>query len=503
MVGLGLLPFASITDIHTNNFVNMRIQALLPLVYLFGTLELCKSASGQGGGPNGPSGGGNSPPAPSNSGASRPARSPTVRPFPSIVSGGTRPPRLPTLGSRPSAPSRGVGIPPSSPSGGGGGGGPSGSIDPRSLPPSPTVNTPKAQPTPRPTVRPTVANCDKPVVKLETFLSVDGPGFPAKISQQDLDVLQVTFRNTYNFLSAFNCDSLHRRVEEVEIQVFDFPPSGDGAPVKVELIFRVEFSCQGERCSEQAEFFSLKKGFLGREDLASSLAQRRQGGFISGGNRNRDLKLDDLCQQCLTINPSTRSPTPRQFVELYRTRVEALKLATLGSVINVLEIEQKPCPGSYDTFNETVHFELDGDPNNVTDADLDLLGTTFLSSYNYYSDVQCDGRYLKVEQIEVFNDPIFTDPSVRHLATKVTYTFYLKAILTGTCKGCKGKGKNVKLHLRCRQRLETNSFCLPYRLKKTLHQRRNKTRSLPPQAIGKDRTSRSLRNPQRVHDATH
>jgi hypothetical protein len=312
-------------------------------------------------------------------------------------------------------------------------------------------------PTPSPTPKPTIDNCLLPETTLDTYLSVDGPGNPDTISQDDLNALQIAFQETYDTLAQFNCDRNFRRIENVTIQIYDYPPPGTMKPVKITFLYHVEYSCKGKKCNEPGppHLFNLDNGFLGRGDKESSKMDDGDGGGPPppppdrrSAFWDRDLKSDERqlqdeeCDECQTNNPSNKSPSPRQFVDSYRAAVEALNLPTLNSIINILEVEPQDCPAEEQTFNETVLFELEGDPTNVTASDLQLLGTTFLSSYNYYAEVECDGRFLKVEQIELLNDPIFEDTSLRHLQdftfsfNYTSFIFFIRGFLTGYCRGC-------------------------------------------------------------------
>jgi hypothetical protein len=129
-------------------------------------------------------------------------------------------------------------------------------------------------------------------------------------------------------------------------------------------------------------------------------------------------------------------------VDSYRDAVEALMLPSLSSITNLLEIQPEVCDAVSESFTDTVLFEVEGDPNNVTESDLQLLGETFLSSYNYFAEVQCDGRFLEVDSVEITNEPIYANETSRRNLQSLSFNFssyflfYLRGIISGGCKFC-------------------------------------------------------------------
>mmetsp|Transcript_8366 Transcript_8366/g.13848 ORF Transcript_8366/g.13848 Transcript_8366/m.13848 type:complete len:489 (-) Transcript_8366:402-1868(-) len=334
-------------------------------------------------------------------------------------------------------------------------------------------------------------------MRLETFLSIDGIGNPDLITQDDLDALENAFLETYALLGQFNCDVLFRRIRRVEIQIYDFPPMGDDL-VNINFIFKVRYSCRGEDCmkgnfvKKPAALFSLKNGFLGRGDRDSKKKEdpppddpppeegnrkraernsnlwdlRRRARALESSDRQLQTD-DDICGECNTENPSRRSASPRQFVDAYRDSVEALMLSSVVSITNILEIQEQDCEGIEERFTDSVLFELEGDPNNVTDSDLQLLGETFLSSYNYYSEVQCDGRFLDVDSIDMINEPILSNETRRQLQfynffNNVTLViFYMRGLVSGGCRSCGGDYRldgNDAIRSRFRRELQQNGI---------------------------------------------
>jgi hypothetical protein len=378
------------------------------------------------------------------------------------------------------------------------------------------------------------ANCLKPTLTFQAYLSVDAPGDPYGLTDADLEAVKTTFISKYNELSAFNCDGLNRRAVGVDIQIYDVFTDSQ---TLINFIFRVTWTCNGDDCPRR-QLFSLEQGFLGRGDKnstknppppppngqtaqppspqntkapkttppppppsqtnppqppggSSSPPPRPPGGSSSTPpppppppqNRHRDLEQKDAdlerkksvrgqqrhhpivrgttsrflqatnadCGVCDTYNPTRKSPSPRQFVDAFRDAVVDLNLAALAPITNILEIELRQCPADEDNilFEETVVFEVEGDPNNVTAADKALLEDTFTSSYNYFSQVSCDGRFLQVRDAQIIGDPLLEDPlsTRRELQTlpSVSFNFtsfisqlifYLKAIIRGSCRFC-------------------------------------------------------------------
>jgi hypothetical protein len=399
---------------------------------------------------NGGGGGGSNPPPPDGGGSNPPPPPPD--------GGGSNPPPPPPDGggSNPPPPDGGGSNPPPSP-----------------LPDDGSTPSPVAPSTPAPTPNKSVENCAELPREIETYLSIDGLGDPTLVSESDLDALATSFQTTYDSLGQFNCDGLFRRIELVEIQIYDFTPMGTEF-VNINFIFKVRYSCRGKACqgSRPAVLFSLLNGFLGRGDKDSKLKDDGsnppppQGGggqksAIDDGNvfniwdlRHRQLQNEtDVCGDCDTDNPSILSASPRQFVDSYRDAVEALMLPSLSSITNILEVEPRNCSSIPTAFTDSVLFEIEGDPNNITASDLQLLGGTFLSSYNYFSAVQCDGRFLEVDSVEVINQPIYANETTRRQLQVSTnfissILFYIRGIISGGCSMCGSEYCNTCLSWR-------------------------------------------------------
>lgn len=373
-----------------------------------------------------------------------------------IRTNNAQPPPPPPPGPGPSPPPPGDDgpLPPPPPGG-----------DPNSPPPPPPPGStppppPAPQLTPGPTVNPAILNCATTPITLTSFLSVDTIGDPTRINENDLLALRTAFIATYNELGQFNCDGLFRRVESMDIQIYDYETEGR-IPRNINFIFEVDYSCRGADCNLPAVLFSQSNGFLGRGDKDSKKKdgdgsggdpppddpppQEGSGGGGGGGGDGGgggggggdgffNRRLQDTCGVCLTDNASNKSPSPRQFVDEFRDAVQALNIVGVESITNVLEIKKETCPSEREQFNETVYFELEGDPNNLTETEIQLLADTFLSSYNYFADVGCDGRFLSVESVTIETTPILERR--RELQVSTSFFFYLKGLIFGYCKLC-------------------------------------------------------------------
>lgn len=97
-------------------------------------------------------------------------------------------------------------------------------------------------------------------------------------------------------------------------------------------------------------------------------------------------------------------------------------------VQQILEVESIDCSDS-EAFETVVLLEVEGAPEVM---EQDLIAASFLTSYNYFSEVTCDTeRLIEITGTQVNN---FT-PTDRRLQL----FFQFELIITGRCRGCIGE----------------------------------------------------------------
>ena len=150
---------------------------------------------------------------------------------------------------------------------------------------------------------------------------------------------------------------------------------------------------------------------------------------------------------CGCTNPRAdyNAPTSRELVFGYRRAVlegQSLAAASVLSLLTALEVSPVDCTGldgapggPIEEFNQTLTYTIAADPFNVTAIERGLLGNILTSTFNYYSRINCDGRFLELDETVVLDD--ITIPPSRLLRRRLELVTNIGGFTGGRCRGCR------------------------------------------------------------------
>ena len=283
------------------------------------------------------------------------------------------------------------------------------------------------------------------------------------INQQQ--VLAESFGQTYRSLNSLNpdtCDPLFRdvftttvlRVDEFEFNRRLEEESSDNNNVAQQhrslqarrnfsYLYRVTGQCRG--CPSNSRLFA--QGASGRRLLP------RTAHAPFDFDRSRNLQ-DDTCM-CPVTASETRAPTNEEFRVAYDADINILQeeglinSAFIESVVDVREVQQVGYCGATETFETTVYVDLFGNPNTVTEGEIEALDIGFINTYESLSASFCDPFFRS--PIEVTIDTVTRrGRGRRYLQSNFRYIYVVK----GRCRGCTS---NTRLFAQSVNRMLTSS----------------------------------------------
>jgi hypothetical protein len=230
--------------------------------------------------------------------------------------------------------------------------------------------------------------------QLETSLVVDFVGDPNQATLSQLRALEQNFLNTYNTLQKTQqyCDFWSRRITNVTIdlqtsvqrrQLQAGGVFGTLFGMRFTLFYRVRYSCYG--CPKGTNLYG--------NDAASRRRLLRSRHPVMA--QARDVVNDCSCPANATIYDS---PTELDFTLAYNKTMDTINFVD-GIVDSVTELEPITCSSNTITRTTTVVFNVTGDPDSLTGAEVVTLQKAFEQSYSDLAEQACDPFFRTIQTV--------------------------------------------------------------------------------------------------------
>jgi len=235
--------------------------------------------------------------------------------------------------------------------------------------------------------------CDEGINLVETTLFFEFQGDPSEASSEELAILASSVQNTINDLNSLNdeiCDLFFRVVVAVEADIgdssqkdrnlqFSFPNSSSFIPFLI--FFNIIFQCQG--CPPDTTLFGNDAV---RRDLSifSKVDRRLQAATVSE---------NCLCAIGVDSNefrPPTRAEFDVSFNQTVTSLVAIEAVNFISEVGGTTEIDDINCTANLDTRVSQLVIEAQGDPNDISAANVSALEQAAQDSLNDLYFETCD-----------------------------------------------------------------------------------------------------------------
>lgn len=338
---------------------------------------------------------------------------------------------------------------------------------------------------------------------------VEFDGNPDQVTARGITTLEKQIKLAYAGASAPLCDQKFRDIYNVSI-VEQKPLAGDarrnllatGSPPVVLTRFSYRFFVTGvcRACKKDSQLFNdgvrrrmqeekYKYDFEGnyrrhlefftRGDLVYS------GTNIGGTTIIRPQDRPDIffaitnppavtltsprscdCQNAFGIN---KAPSEKSFTATLNTNLQATLVEGISRVLAVTEVKEIKCATGLNKFNSTVLIDSIGAPDAVTQSELEVLGSTFVTSYNRLAYETCDPKF-RAAQIAVFAiEPSysFSGGKTGRQLQRRHYPFRFRVAITGVCKSCEQDSAlfddALRRFLGASEEIEVPAFMVPHR----------------------------------------
>jgi Leucine-rich repeat (LRR) protein len=302
-------------------------------------------------------------------------------------------------------------------------------------------------------------NCSGEINNFQADLIVDFFGNQSLASDQEIDILEQAFQNTYNDLNTLSntgtCDLYFRQITSVTFSRADEITRRsrrslrrDVPGLNVNQGFSPFFSyyarasgkCRG--CPGNTQLFNDAGR---RRELQNVKERLLQGSFVLLDTS----PADDQCF-CPVQVEEYRAPTMEEFLTAFNHTVQSLKAGQqidfVESVTEVIELEEVDCSADTVIFTAEVYINLTvNNSANWTSQDVQELEYAIVESYNDLADNRCDPKFRTLLNATIIDYDTIT-PSLRRcrqlMAQRPVSFRYTKYKVTGSCKGC-ATGSNL------------------------------------------------------------
>ena len=300
----------------------------------------------------------------------------------------------------------------------------------------------------------------------ESNLVAEFIGNPELLTDDDIKKLQDAFVESYNEVAGGLCDEQFRSISSSTFfnsQLEDTNSmknrylqgvgaelgSTDGSPKKprrFSLKIFVLGNCR--RCDKDVDLFDdafrrLQESFTtdtlvtGGAVYTPRVTDRRPIDNPEGGKliwSQSEFNCDCIEETTLPDRP----PSLDEFNSAYEKKVKKMaddgSLTTVKKALGVSPIVQVPCEDVVDDFSSEVLVEAEGDPDNITEEELDIMKELFIISYESAIVNVCDSLFRLVVGAEVTVE----ESKGRRLQTTSGRfrPFRFRFKVSGKCKGC-------------------------------------------------------------------
>jgi hypothetical protein len=268
-------------------------------------------------------------------------------------------------------------------------------------------------------------------------VAIDFQGDPEKVTDAELKALEDAFLSSYNSLASQYCDSQFKKLTNVTIssEFVDQRTRNLGETRQLQtgggpkrFSFRVSvmgncrycpknaplFNDAARRLGEYSDVWNTRDLYLQRYDTS-----RYKGLIIEDRPRDLPDEFNNLlwANDCDCIKDETipdQTVGRQEFIQQYN--YEIIKLAdqnvleNIDEARNIAQLVEIPCtPEDFSDFQSTVLVDLTGNPEKITQSELDLMKVLFIESYQSASADLCDPNFR-----------IVTDTLIDVIATETT-----------------------------------------------------------------------------------
>lgn len=283
----------------------------------------------------------------------------------------------------------------------------------------------------------------------DTFMPnviVSFTGNPSLASPEQLTNLEQAFQQTYNALNTFNpntCDPFFRNVEQVSLieengfnrRVLNKEQRHlQATAITFSYLFRIRGACRGG-CSSSSSLFDHETSR--RLDWTP-----KDNGRIDW----RRLQVDIGCI-CPLGATEERAPTQQEFQSAFQAAISALQnenridSSFIQSILDTREVNQVEC-GATQVFETNVRVELSGNPQSVTQSEVDALDQSFTNSFKQLTSNFCDPFFRTPLEIVIDTTTVRSRLLQTGGSRRLEQYFQYQYAMQIQCRNC---GENTRL----------------------------------------------------------
>lgn len=324
----------------------------------------------------------------------------------------------------------------------------------------------------------------------QSDIIVEFEGDPTLVTTKDIGTLQTVFVDTYTAATNSLCDTMFREmftasvVEQGPLQndgrreLINSKAYGTTTPAVTRTRFSYRFFVVGvcRACKQDSVFFDdgirrrLQEEELIEYDFdkeyqrtlynRASIARIKKLHFATnsaGYSIRRPQDRPEIYRSatyapaptpatltsprsCTCENPMSlnKAPSEDSYARSLNVNVQAASISGIDTVIGVTEVKAILCDSGLDAFTSTVLINGVGQPDRITLNELQVLGNTFVSSYNNVAFETCDPTFRAAERAVFTVEPMDTTDATgggRQLYG-LGRVFRFRVAVTGVCKLC-------------------------------------------------------------------